>query len=111
MNQEISNVIASRLSLETMIANSVEVVQVVDGTARLHLSLPLGVEPNNSAATSLNALALRVISMLNTASESDLWCCMSSCEMLPIQTIDEGKVVLPLKVNFAVAKGDSNDPA
>ena len=111
MDQEISDVIVARLFLDPMIANSVEVVQVVDGTARLHLSLPPGVEPNNSAATSLNALALRVISMLNAASESDLWCSMSSCEMLPIQTIDEGKVVLPLKVNFTVAKGDSNGPA
>ncbi len=111
MDLEISNVIETRLSLDTMIANSVEVVQVDDGTARLHLSLPPGVEPNNSTATSLNALALRVISMLNAASESDLWCSMSSCEMLPIQTIDEGNVVLPLKVNFTVAKGDSNDPA
>ena len=111
MDQEISDVIVARLFLDPMIANSVEVVQVDDGTARLHLSLPLGVEPNNSAATSLNALALRVISMLNAASESDLWCSMSSCEMLPIQTSDEGTVVLPLKVNFTVAKGDSYGPA
>lgn len=111
MDQEISNVIVIRLSTDAMIANSVEVVQVDAGTATLHLSLPPGVEPNNSTATSLNALALRVISMLNTASESDLWCSMSSCEMLPILTSNEGKVALPLKFTFTVAKGDTNDPA
>jgi hypothetical protein len=95
-------VAANRIATDPILAKSVEIDGVNETTIIVTISLPEGVEPNTSAATTLNAMALRVISKLSIPTDEDVECSLSSCIMRPLQTQEGGKIVLPLEVTFSL---------
>ena len=96
------NVAVNRVSADPVLARSVAIESVNETTVAVTISLPEGVEPNTSTATTLNAMALRVISQLSNPTEEDVECSLSSCVMRPLQTQESGKTVLPLEVTFSL---------
>ncbi len=96
------DVAANRIAADPVLAKSVAIEGVNETTVAVTISLPEGVEPNTSTATTLNAMALRVISQLSIPTEEDVECSLSSCVMRPLQTQESGKVVLPLEVTFSL---------
>lgn len=102
------NVAANRIAADPILAKSVEVDGVNETTVAVTISLPDGVEPNTSTATTLNAMALRVISQLSSPTEEDVECSLSGCLMRPLKTLESGKIVLPLEVTFSLPQQESN---
>ena len=100
-------VAANRIAADPILAKSVEVDGVNETTIAVTISLPQGVEPNTSTATTLNAIALRVISQLSSPTEEDVECSLSGCLMRPLKTLESEKIVLPLKVTFSIPQQES----
>ena len=100
-------VAANRIAADPILAKSVEVDGVNETTIAVTISLPEGVEPNTSTATTLNAMALRVISQLSSPTEEDVECLLSGCLMRPLKTFESGKIVLPLEVTFSLPLQES----
>ena len=101
------DVAVNRIAADPVLAKSVAVEGVNETTVAVTISLPEGVEPNTSTATTLNAMALRVISQLSNPTEVDVECSLSSCVMRPLQTQESGKTVLPLEVTFSLPQQES----
>ena len=95
------DVAVSRIAADPVLAKSVAVDCISETTVIVTISLPDGVEPNTSTATTLNAMALRVISQLSIPTEEDVECSLSGCVMRPLQTHESGKIVLTLEVTFS----------
>ena len=100
-------VAANRIAADPVLAKSVAIEGVNETTVTVTISLPEGVEPNTSTATTLNAMALRVISQLSNPTEEDVECSLSGCVMRPLQTQESGRIVLPLEVTFSLPQQES----
>ena len=116
MSEELSirvrAVIAARLQAFNIV-ESIEIESITQDTPDAKCTALLNLRPipgkvPGSLATQANALALRVISALSTATEDDVWCSVSSIHMRPliqdsIAPEDSPMVTLPLLAAFNIA--------
>jgi hypothetical protein len=101
MNMKAIDVATDRILQDETLSAFVSLEEKPDDLVEITLSLPDGYEAGTSIATSLNAVALRVISRLGIVTDADVDVSMPSIRMQPLQE-KEGKNVLVLESKFFI---------